>query len=162
MEKTLWREVLDWVIVQNNPVNLLDPSGLISWNFSGGYGGTLALGWGEHSIGVSLSGAVNIADNGRVSLQLNVTDWQSVYGAYLGWGRQAGGGVSRDCPTPGYSDSLDQPTTGGGAGWVGSGEIAIITGRDNIGATGGGAVRGGGGWGAYVGQGVTHTFQYTF
>jgi hypothetical protein len=146
-------EVNNRIDVSNDPVNWVDPLGLLSFNGGLGYGGTLAIGWGKFSIGFSLSLSINVADNGSVAAQLNITKFNEVYGVYAGHGINASIGTTDDCPSSGFNSSLYQEAEGGGAGWGIGADGSIVSGTDT---KGGDFIGGSGGAGRMgTGYGVT-------
>ncbi|MCP4723103.1 MAG: RHS repeat-associated core domain-containing protein [Desulfobacteraceae bacterium] len=160
-----------FVYVLNDPVNYVDPYGLLTISGSGGGGFTLGAGWGDFSLGAGLNVTLGFnldLETGDFSttLQAQLIGYDKFYGAFAGAGFQAGGGVSSCPPEKGPSDSKKEIVSGG-IGLVGipgvpplSGEASVVF--DDNGSISGGAGRGGVGGGAYYGSGTAANFNYTW
>jgi RHS repeat-associated protein len=155
-----------YLYASNNPVLLIDPSGLKEASGSFGFGGTIVGGWGDRSLGISAGLSVNVGKNGSVSIQAQLTKWDKVYGAYYGIGKQYGFGITEP-QASGLSATGPQYTIGGGFGYRGRGaDVAFMGDSANGNVSAQGALstraRSGNANGIFIATGKTISIQYVW
>jgi RHS repeat-associated protein len=141
-----------YTYTNQNPLSYIDPLGLEA-SFGGGYGVTAFGGWGSHAWGVDASFSVAFSGSG-VSVSVQASKITQANGAYVGWGRQYGGGATDPSPAGGSVSANN--SFGGGVGWGKGGGVSINHGPDGASVSGGGG-RVGGGYGAGYWEGKTLT-----
>lgn len=145
--------------VLNDPINFIDPEGLWRLSFSFGGGFTAGIGWGKNfsAVAGSYSFSFNYDSNKGLykSGSLQIVKFDEFYGAYLGFGKQAGmeiGGKSKRglCDPESNYKSV-------GLGLLGGGEVYVNSSPNSL-AGGGG--RGGFGLLGYYGKGKAKNVNY--
>ncbi|BCB27726.1 hypothetical protein SKTS_26120 [Sulfurimicrobium lacus] len=142
--------------VSGNPISRVDLYGLES-SVSFGLGVTAAAGWGRGG-GIDVNVSITIAETGvALGFQGTVIN-KNVYGAYAGWGGQAGGGIG-DTMCKGLSSPQKSDYMGIAAGW-GPGVGASV----NVGDGGISASKGtfGEGYGVFYGEGQSVSNSWGF